>query len=151
MLEMMRSLRFTSMMAAAHVALLLAGCQSAWYVRDPQFAEVIDSLSRAASDADPTTAALSPVVSELAGPHPVEHYIDFALAQNPDIQAARKQVEAAAFRVPQAASLSDPMVGVTAFAFSTFAITLGGEIIPRAYFSRNALRMADLMSPLPRL
>ena len=48
--------------------------------------------------------------------------------------------------------LSDSVLaGVTAFLFSTFVITFGGEIIPQAYFSRNALRMASLMSPMLRL
>ena len=41
--------------------------------------------------------------------------------------------------------LSDSVLaGVGAFAFSTFVITLFGEIIPQAYFSRHALRMAHL-------
>ena len=39
--------------------------------------------------------------------------------------------------------LSDSVLaGIGAFAFSTIVITLFGEIIPQAYFSRNALRMA---------
>jgi len=42
------------------------------------------------------------------------------------------------------------MAGVTAFAFSTFAITLVGEIMPQAYFSRNALRMGSLLLPVLR-
>ena len=42
------------------------------------------------------------------------------------------------------------MVGLVAFVFSTFIITFFGEIIPQAYFSRNALRMASLLSPLLR-
>lgn len=42
------------------------------------------------------------------------------------------------------------MAGVTAFLFSTIIITLFGEITPQAYFSRNALRMASLLSPLLR-
>ncbi len=47
--------------------------------------------------------------------------------------------------------LSDSvMVGAVAFIFSTFVITFGGEIIPQAYFSRNALKMAGLLSPLLR-
>jgi outer membrane protein, heavy metal efflux system len=45
----------------------------------------------------------------------VETYIGYALAQNPDIHGARKQVEAAAMRVPQAASLEDPMLEVNPF------------------------------------
>lgn len=42
------------------------------------------------------------------------------------------------------------MAGVTAFIFSTIVITFFGEIIPQAYFSRHALRMASLLSPLMR-
>ncbi|MGB5720520.1 MAG: DUF21 domain-containing protein [Woeseiaceae bacterium] len=42
------------------------------------------------------------------------------------------------------------MLGVAAFAFSTFAITFAGEIIPQAYFSRHAMRMASLLSPVMR-
>ncbi len=49
---------------------------------------------------------------ELAGPQPVETYIAYALAHNPDIHAAGKRIEAAAMRVPQAASLQDPMLEV---------------------------------------
>lgn len=47
--------------------------------------------------------------------------------------------------------LSDSVLaGASAFLFSTFAITLFGEIAPQAYFSRHALRMASLLSPLLR-
>lgn len=42
------------------------------------------------------------------------------------------------------------MVGLTAFLFSTVAITIGGEIVPQAYFSRHALRMASLLTPVLR-
>lgn len=40
------------------------------------------------------------------------------------------------------------MAGVSAFLFSTFLITFFGEIIPQAYFSRHALRMASKLSPI---
>lgn len=43
------------------------------------------------------------------------------------------------------------LAGLAGFALSTFVITFGGEIIPQAYFSRNALRMATLLHPLLRL
>jgi hypothetical protein len=47
--------------------------------------------------------------------------------------------------------LSDSVLaGAAAFFFSTFVITFGGEIIPQAYFSRHALRMATLMRPFLR-
>ena len=43
--------------------------------------------------------------------------------------------------------LSDSvMAGISAFVFSTVIITLFGEIIPQAYFSRNALRMAGMLA-----
>jgi CBS domain containing-hemolysin-like protein len=48
--------------------------------------------------------------------------------------------------------LSDSVLaGVGAFVFSTIVITLFGEIIPQAYFSRNAIRMAALLAPLLRV
>jgi len=47
--------------------------------------------------------------------------------------------------------LSDSVLaGVSAFLFSTIAITLFGEIAPQAYFSRNALKMASLLTPVLR-
>lgn len=44
--------------------------------------------------------------------------------------------------------LSDSVLaGVAAFAFSTVVITTFGEIVPQAYFSRHALRMAAALEP----
>ena len=43
---------------------------------------------------------------------------------------------------------SSVLAGVSAFLFSTVVITLVGEIIPQAYFSRNALKMTTLLSPV---
>ena len=42
------------------------------------------------------------------------------------------------------------LAGVAAFIFSTVIITFLGEIVPQAYFSRNALRMASLLAPALR-
>ena len=39
------------------------------------------------------------------------------------------------------------LAGVGAFVFSTVVITFLGEIIPQAYFSRNAVRLAARFSP----
>jgi CBS domain containing-hemolysin-like protein len=48
--------------------------------------------------------------------------------------------------------LSDSVLtGVSAFLFSTVVITLFGEIIPQAYFSRHALRMAAALGPVLRI
>ena len=43
------------------------------------------------------------------------------------------------------------LVGLAAFFFSTVMITLFGEIAPQAYFSRHALRVAGLLTPLLRV
>lgn len=43
------------------------------------------------------------------------------------------------------------LTGIGAFVFSTFVITLLGEIFPQAYFSRNAIPIAAFFSPLIRL
>ncbi len=43
------------------------------------------------------------------------------------------------------------LAGVAAFLFSTVAITVVGEILPQAYFSRHALVVAARLSPLLRL
>lgn len=45
---------------------------------------------------------------------------------------------------------SSVLTGVAAFLFSTVLITIGGEIAPQSYFSRNALRMAALLAPVLR-
>ena len=94
---------------------LLAGCRTANQVRDPEYALVSQSVNQAWQTPAPAVDAVSPELSYLAGPHPVEEYIQFALNQNPDIQAARKRLESYAYQVPVAASLQDPMLGVTAF------------------------------------
>ena len=48
--------------------------------------------------------------------------------------------------------LSDSvMAGVSAFAFSTFVITICGEIAPQAWFSRHALVTASRLAPVLRV
>ena len=47
------------------------------------------------------------------------------------------------------ALLSDSVLaGVSAFIFSTFVITIFAEIIPQAYFSRHALKVAAFLTPM---
>ncbi len=43
------------------------------------------------------------------------------------------------------------LAGVAAFFFSTIVITFVGEILPQAYFSRNALKMASMLLPVFRI
>ena len=40
------------------------------------------------------------------------------------------------------------LAGIYAFFFSTVIITIIGEIMPQAYFSRHALRMASILAPV---
>lgn len=48
--------------------------------------------------------------------------------------------------------LSDEVLaGISAFLFSTIAITYIGEIFPQAYFSRNALKVASFLTPVIRI
>lgn len=42
------------------------------------------------------------------------------------------------------------LAGVATFLFSTVVITVIGEIVPQAYFSRHAIRVASLLAPLLR-
>jgi len=42
------------------------------------------------------------------------------------------------------------LAGVSAFVFATVVITFIGEILPQAYFSRHALRMASVLAPMLR-
>jgi len=53
-----------------------------------------------------------------------------------------------AFNTLLALLANSVLAGVYAFVFSTFLITFIGEIIPQAYFSRHALRMASLLAPI---
>ena len=79
----------------------------------PNTRQVSHSVHQAWRTPAPEIEAVNPVVSQLEGPHAVEEYIQFALEQNPEVQAARKRMEAAAHQVPVAASLQDPMVNLT--------------------------------------
>jgi len=92
--------------------LTLPGCRTSHQVRDPEYAQFLHS-ARAANRAPSTAVATAPVFTDLEGPHPVEQYIQIALEQNPEIQAARKRMEALAHQVPVAASLQDPMLNTT--------------------------------------
>ena len=82
--------------------------------------------------------AVDPQVPQLAGPHPVDEYVSYALLQNPQIQAKRNRVEAAAQRVPQAASLRDPMVAAGGYPFFPYALqTAGGRMTANVAVSQE--------------
>ncbi len=108
----------TNWIAVLPVAIiLLTGCRASRPIRDPEYIGAANGLNEAATNPDPVTAAIPPAASQFAGPQSVDACITYALAQNPDIQAARKKVEAAGERVPQAASLQDPTLAVMGYPF----------------------------------
>lgn len=95
----------------AGLGVLGAGCSNSKVWHDAEYVDLSYIADRAA-----TTGAeeiVNPIVPPLAGPHSVEEFIQVAIAQNPEIQAARKRLEAAAYQVPVEASLQDPMLNMT--------------------------------------
>lgn len=47
--------------------------------------------------------------------------------------------------------MDNALPALTAFLFSTGGITFFGEIMPQAYFSRNAIRVGSMLSPIVRI
>jgi len=102
-------------LAATLASVFWFGCRGPERARTPDYARVVNQTAPWSTPSPRPVPAIPPVAAHLEGPQPVELYISHALSQNPDVQAARKRVDAAAYRVPQAASLRDPTFGVTAF------------------------------------
>ena len=111
----MASYRGTLLLLAALIS--AAGCRSPRQIRDRDYAQVLQTIRQAHSSPAPAAAAVAPVAVELEGPQDVQRLIQIALDQNPEVQAARKRMEAMAMRVPQAASLADPMVDAVGWPF----------------------------------
>lgn len=107
--------RKQQLLVFAAVMALVAGCRATRQIRDPEYAQVASAVRKSYGAPPLAAPAAAPVLPDLAGPHTVEDYVRVALSQNPEVQAARKRVEASAHQVPVAASLPDPMFGVTAF------------------------------------
>ncbi len=102
-------------MVLAGVALFcLPGCASRRPIHDPDYVALEEAVAASYQAADPVTPARpapAPNVKQL--PRTLAQCLEVALAQNPKIRAAQKNVESLAYRVPQAASLPDPQLGVT--------------------------------------
>ncbi|MCY2987834.1 MAG: TolC family protein [Planctomycetota bacterium] len=105
------------------------GCRASQTIRDAEFTAIAIATPVASPCPQSIASATMPVEPSLAGPLPVEEYVAFALAQNPEIQVKRKQFEAAAMRVPQAASLDDPLLDVTGYPFYPYVPQqVGGRV-----------------------
>jgi outer membrane protein TolC len=96
---------------------LASGCRAPRRAYAPDYSHVIHAVKQANFSPEPAEAAVARAAADLEGPQPVERLIRYALNQNPDVHAARKRLEAAAWEVPQAASLKDPMVDATGWPF----------------------------------
>ncbi|MBI2478341.1 MAG: TolC family protein [Planctomycetia bacterium] len=117
---------------------LLVGCKSAHKIHDLEYAQVEYAVQQAWHATEPVEQAVNPVYHELAGPQPLEAYVNFALSQNAGVQAARKSMEAAAMRVPQAASLKDPMLSVSGWPFyPNVPQTAAGRVTAEAMVSQE--------------
>ncbi len=119
-------------------ASLLVGCKSTHKIHDPEYAQVAYDVQQAWHTEQPVERAVNPVYQDLAGPQPVEAYVNFALSQNAGVQAARKSMEAAAMRVPQAASLKDPMLSIVGWPFYPYVPqTAAGRTATEAMVSQE--------------
>lgn len=120
------------------VVSLLGGCKSAHKTHDSEYAQLVYDVQQAWHAAEPVEQAVNPLYHDLTGPQPVEAYVNFALAQNAGVQAARKSMEAAAMRVPQAASLKDPMLTVSGWPFyPNVPQTAAGRVTAEAMVSQE--------------
>lgn len=94
----------------------IAGC--AQVAPLPEYRQVAD-IVRTTAPAGRVTAqapmAFATSPSNFSGPWPVEAYIRHALAENRFVQAARYNVLALRYRVPQVTALDDPVVSSTYF------------------------------------
>lgn len=91
------------------------GCRSGGQRNDVRFSQQSRNYVTAQSHSADVDVAATPVDPEYSGAHSVDEYVQLGLNQNPEIQESRLMVESLAHRVPQAASLPDPMLGATAF------------------------------------
>lgn len=112
------------------VILAVAGCRSARTIHDSEYSQLDSAAAQPVQlvSLEAPAEAMVPVFPELTGPRPVEEYVGFALSQSPRIQAARKRLEARGFRVPQAASLEDPMFGVNGYPFYPYVLQTSGGV-----------------------
>lgn len=91
-----------------------AGCRGRAGL-EPAFARIDQNVALAATGQTTVDDALNPVFEELSGPQPIETLLQIGLQNNPAIAEARMRIAAAAERIPQAASLDDPMLNTIAY------------------------------------
>lgn len=96
------------------VSVLSSGCQLGKHARHDEFATLAADVQQSSVGVSYGGVPPSPPNPSAAGPFSVQEYTAMALAQHPQVQAARWAVDAAAWQIPVAASLEDPKLSVTA-------------------------------------
>jgi outer membrane protein TolC len=97
------------------IFLISIGCRSGARTVDHRYRQLSHDYLAAQVQPAASVVAANPVLEQLDGPRPVQEFIQIGLLQNSEIQEMRLMVESVANRVPQAASLPDPMLGAMAF------------------------------------
>lgn len=110
-------LRASAAVAAWFFVLGIGGCHGPMAMRDPEYAPVAEAAVEQSPTIASVAAARLPIDNSFGNQTSVEDYITRALAQNPDVQAKRKIVEARFHRIPQARSLDDPNLSVNGYPF----------------------------------
>ncbi len=111
----LQSLRPVVWLPVIAMVVASAGCRSRGQTINKRFQQLSREYVQAQQQPAYAIASSNPVFEELSGPHSVEEYLQTGLRQNSEIQEVRLMVESLANRVPQAASLPDPVLGATAF------------------------------------
>ena len=112
------------------VALLavVAGCATP--PPECHYVQVASNIELAAAHVETAAPATFPVEAELAGPHPVQFYVQVALERNPEILAAQRRVAAQAERIPQVTALDDPMLQDTFWPIEDHALQTAAGRLP---------------------
>ncbi len=110
-----QSAKLTSWAIVVSAVAFSIGCQSGGYTNDGRYNRLSHDFVHAQQHSPYATVTATPTFERYAGPHSIEEYLQLGLAQNPEIQEVRLMVESLANRVPQAASLPDPMLSATTF------------------------------------
>ena len=94
----------------------LSGCQMDRWTspRQHEFAHVSASLEQSVSRSGEGVAFRPATGDPFSGEYSLDEFVAIALSQHPKVQAAKWDVDAAAWQVPVAASLEDPKFAVTA-------------------------------------
>ncbi|HMO13689.1 MAG TPA: TolC family protein [Pirellulaceae bacterium] len=97
---------------AIFLAITSVGCRTSDRVQQAAHDRVASERLHACYSADAYFELSDDAATQFSGPQSLDEYLHIGLLQNPEIQKARFMVDALSQRIPQAASLDDPMLEV---------------------------------------